>query len=98
MGILYYEYLLISTCEKTNFVHTIPLQNRQTQTISDVLLHRVCFLTGPPTKLSNRSGFSTNITSHQRTADKPGMYNANNQSMEITAVQKPKDKSRQLVI
>ena len=37
MGILYYEYLLISTCEKTNFVHAIPLQNRQTQTIADAL-------------------------------------------------------------
>ena len=52
MGILYYEYLLIVTCEKTNFVHAIPLQNRQTQTIADALLHWVCFLTGPPTKLS----------------------------------------------
>ena len=52
MGILYYEFLLIATCQKTNFVHTIPLQNRQTQTIADALLHRVCFLTGPPTKLS----------------------------------------------
>ena len=52
MGILYYEFLLIATCEKTNFVHAIPLQNRQTQTIADALLHRVCFLTGPPIKLS----------------------------------------------
>ena len=52
MGILYYEYLLIATCKKTNFVHAIPLQNRQTQTIADALLHRICFLTGPPTKLS----------------------------------------------
>ena len=52
MGILYYEYLFISTCEKMNSVHAIPLQNRKTQTIVDTLLHRVCFLTGPPTKLS----------------------------------------------
>ena len=52
MGILQYEYLLIATCEKTNFVHTIPLQNRKTQTIADALLHHVCFLTGPLTKLS----------------------------------------------
>ena len=28
MRILYYEFLLIVTCEKTNFVHAIPLQNR----------------------------------------------------------------------
>ena len=52
MGILYYEFLLMATCKKTNFVHAIPLQNRQTQTIANALLHRVCFLTGPPTKLS----------------------------------------------
>ena len=52
MGILYYEFLLIATCEKTNFVHAIPMQNRQIQTVADALLHRVCCLTGPPTKLS----------------------------------------------
>ena len=52
MGIIYHEFLLIATCEKTNFVHAIPMQNRQTETIANVLLHRVCCLTGPPTKLS----------------------------------------------
>ena len=52
MGIVYYEYLLIATCKKTNFIYAIPLQNRKTQTIADALLHRVFFLTGPPTKLS----------------------------------------------
>ena len=52
IGILYYKYLLISTCEKTNFVHAILLQNRKMQTTADSLLYRVFFLTGPPTKLS----------------------------------------------
>ena len=52
MGILNYKFLLIATCEKTNFVHAIPLQNRQTETIANALLHRVSCLTGPPTKLS----------------------------------------------
>ena len=52
MGIIYHEYLLIATCEKTNFVHAIPMQNRQTETIANALLHCVCCLTGPPTKLS----------------------------------------------
>ena len=33
MGIIYHEFLLIATCEKTNFVHAIPMQNRQTETI-----------------------------------------------------------------
>ena len=49
MGIIYHEFLLIATCEKTNFVHAIPMQNRQTETIANALLHRVCCLTGPPT-------------------------------------------------
>ena len=31
MGIIYHEFLLIATCEKTNFVHAIPMQNRQTE-------------------------------------------------------------------
>ena len=44
MGIIYHEFLLIATCEKTNFFHAIPIAN--------ALLHRVCCLTGPPTKLS----------------------------------------------
>ena len=52
MGILYHEFLLLATCEKTNFVHTIPMRNRQTETIVNALLHRVCCLTGPPMKSS----------------------------------------------
>ena len=52
IGILQFEHLLIATCEKTNFVYAIPLQNKQTQTIADTLIHRVFFLTGPPSKLS----------------------------------------------
>ena len=51
-GFLGYEHLLIATCEKTNFVYAIPLQNKKTQTIADSLIHRVFLLTGPPTKLS----------------------------------------------
>ena len=51
-GFLKYEHLLIATCEKTNFVYAIPLQNKKTQTIADALIHRVFLLTGPPTKLS----------------------------------------------
>ena len=51
-GFLGFEHLLIATCEKTNFVYAIPLQNKKTQTIADALIHRVFFLTGPPSKLS----------------------------------------------
>ena len=58
MGILRYKYLLIATCKKTTFVYAIPLQNRNTQTIADALLHWVFFLTGPPTKLSIDQDFA----------------------------------------
>ena len=51
-GFRRYEHLLIATCEKTNFVYAMPLQNKKTQTIADALIHRVFLLTGPPTKLS----------------------------------------------
>ena len=51
-GIFKYEHLLIATCEKTNFVYAIPLQNKKTQTIADALIHHVFFLTGTPSKLS----------------------------------------------
>ena len=51
-GFLNYEHLLIATCEKTNFVYAVPLQNKKTQTIADALIHRVFLLAGPPTKLS----------------------------------------------
>ena len=82
MGILFHEFLLIATCEKTNFIHAIPMQNRQTETIANALLHRVCCLTGPPTKTIHRPGFCSNIYSNKRNAYKPGMYNANNKPME----------------
>ena len=52
IGIIYHEFLLIATSKKTNFVHVIPMQNRQTETIANALLHHVCCLTGPPTRLS----------------------------------------------
>ena len=51
-GFLNYEHLLIATCEKTNFVYAVLLQNKKTQTIAEALIHRVFLLTGPPTKLS----------------------------------------------
>ncbi|MCG8626067.1 MAG: hypothetical protein MJE68_29230, partial [Proteobacteria bacterium] len=52
VGILGFKHLLIATCEKTNFVYAVPLQSKKTQTLAEALIHRVFFLTGPPTKLS----------------------------------------------
>ena len=48
MGILFHEILLIATCEKTNFVHAIPMQNRQTEQLQNALLHRCNVLKLPP--------------------------------------------------
>ena len=64
-------------CEKTNFVYAIPLQNRKMQTIADALLHRVFFLTGPPTESSidQDSALTSQVI---RITDKLGMYHADN--------------------
>ena len=51
-GILGYKFLLIVTCERTNFVHAIPLKERTADVIAEALLHRVFCITGPPAKLS----------------------------------------------
>ena len=60
-GFLNYKHLLIATCEKTNFIYAIPLQNKKTQTIAEALIHRVFLLTGPPTKLSLTSQVITEV-------------------------------------
>ena len=48
LGILQHEYLLIATCEKKHFMYAVPLQNRKTHTIADVLLHVFSFLQAHP--------------------------------------------------
>ena len=47
----------------------------------------------PTNKTVNRPRLSINISSYKRTADKPGMYNANNKSMELRQLKSRKTNS-----
>ena len=39
------------TCDQTNFIIAVPLQDRQTQTIAKALICRVIYLFGPPRQI-----------------------------------------------
>ena len=43
-----YHLHLVITCDQTNFTIAVPLRDRQTQTIAEVLIYRVIYLFGPP--------------------------------------------------
>ena len=43
-----FKFLLIVTCEYTNFIITIPLRDTQAKTIAETLIHRVITIFGIP--------------------------------------------------
>ena len=47
-GFANYRFLLVTTCEHTNFTMAIPLQERNAQAIAEALIHRVISIFGPP--------------------------------------------------
>ena len=47
-----YKFLLMITCEQTNFVFAVPTKTRDAKTIAEALIHRVFTVTGPPRYLS----------------------------------------------
>ena len=47
-----FRFLIMVTCEQTNFVFAIPSKDRTTRAISDALIHRVFAVSGPPQYLS----------------------------------------------
>ena len=47
-----YLYLIVATCEQTNFVFAIPAKERNARTVADALVHRIFTITGPPQYLS----------------------------------------------
>ena len=47
-----FKYIVLSTCEHTNFVFAIPMKERDAQAISDALIHRIFTISGPPQFLS----------------------------------------------
>ena len=47
-----FKYIVITTCEHTNFVFAIPTKERDAQSVSDALIQRVFTISGPPQFLS----------------------------------------------
>ena len=43
-----YQYLLVITCDQTNFTIITPLRSRDAQTIAEALIYCVIYLFGPP--------------------------------------------------
>ena len=43
-----YKYLLVSTCNQTNFTIKTPLRSRDAQAVAEALIYRVIYLFGPP--------------------------------------------------
>ena len=46
-----YQYLLVITCDQTNFTIITPLRSRDAQTVAEVLIYRVINLFGPPRQI-----------------------------------------------
>ena len=47
-----FKFIVLATCEQTNFVFAIPTKERTARAISDALIHRIFTITGPPQYLS----------------------------------------------
>ena len=43
-----FRFLIMVTCEQTNFVFAIPSKDRMARAISDALIHQVFVVSGPP--------------------------------------------------
>ena len=46
-----YHWLLVITCDQTNFTIAVPLRDRQTQTIAEALIYRVIYLFSSPRRI-----------------------------------------------
>ena len=46
-----YQYLLVITCDQTNFTIVTPLRSRDTQSVAEALISRVIYLFGPPRQI-----------------------------------------------
>ena len=43
-----YRYLLVITCDQTNFTIFTSLRSRDAQSVAEALIYRVIYLFGPP--------------------------------------------------
>ena len=46
-----YQYLLVNTCDQTNFTIVTPLRSRDALTVAEALIYRVIYLFGPPPQI-----------------------------------------------
>ena len=46
-----YQYLLVITCDQTNFTVVTPLRSRDAQSVAEALIYRVIYLFGPPKQI-----------------------------------------------
>ena len=46
-----YHFLLVITCDQTDFTIAVPLRDQQTQMIAEALIYRVIYLFGPPRQI-----------------------------------------------
>ena len=46
-----YQYLLVITCDQTNFTIITPLRSRDAQSVAEALIYQVIYLFGPPRQI-----------------------------------------------
>ena len=46
-----YQYILVITCDQTNFTIVTPLRSRDVQSVAKALIYRVIYLFGPPRQI-----------------------------------------------
>ena len=46
-----YQYLLVITCDQTNFIIFTPLRSKDAQSVAEALIYRVIYLFGPPRQI-----------------------------------------------
>ena len=58
-----YQYLLVITCDQTNFTIFTPLRSRDVQSVAKALICRVIYLFGPPRQIicDEAAGFTSHI-------------------------------------
>ena len=46
-----YQYILVKTCDQTNFTVVTPLRSRDAQSVAEALIYRVIYLFAPPRQI-----------------------------------------------
>ena len=57
-----YQYILVVTCDQTNFTIVTPLRSRDAQMVVEALIYRVIYLFGPPQQIISHE--AAEFTSH----------------------------------